>query len=497
MYHVRVVSTGSGAKAVQVIRYVKRKRVVVHHVGSAHFDAEVDALLRVAQEWITQQTHQLPAFPDTTSDNILLLNQCEYLGVYYTFLLDILNGLQQRIGYTKLDTSSLLNDLVTMRVMEPASKLRSIELLETYFGIRHRRQRFYEAAPRWLNLKQEVEKRTLRFAEDEFQFDYRLLFYDVTTLYFETFEADEIRKPGFSKDNKSNQPQILVALMVTQEGFPVAYEIFAGNTFEGHTLIPVIESFIQKHQVKNFTVVADAAMISSDNVLALKKAGIHYIVGARLGNLSEETFKCMDQQLLRQDGQLTRLRTDNGFLICSFSQTRFRKDKHEMDKQVARANSLIQQPSKNRKTKFIKAQQQKLELNQELISKTTKLLGVKGYYTDLPEDHVSSQTIIDRYHDLYKIEQAFRVSKHDLQTRPVFHFKEEPIRLHILICFMALAVSKFIELKTNTSLRAFLTQCKKITDARLLNKLTGKIINLRTSIPDHLTKLLTKLGLPH
>jgi transposase len=277
----------------------------------------------------------------------------------------------------------------------------------------------------------------------------------------------------------------------------VAYEIFAGNTFEGHTLIPVIESFIKKHQVKNFTVVADAAMISSDNVLALKKADIHYIVGARLGNLSEETFKRMDQQLPRQDGQLTRLSTDNGFLICSFSQTRFRKDKYEMDKQIARANVLIQQPSKNRKTKFVKAQQQKLELNQELIAKTTKLLGVKGYYTDLSEDQVSSQTIIERYHDLYKIEQAFRVSKHDLQTRPVFHFKEEPIRLHILICFMALAVSKLIELKTDTSLRAFLTQCKKVTDARLLNKLTGKVITLRTSIPDDLANLLNKLGLPH
>jgi hypothetical protein len=211
MYHVRVVPTGSGAKAVQVIRYVRRKRVVVHHVGSARDDAEVDALLLAAQEWITQQTHQLAAFPDTTLDNVLLLNRCEYLGVYYTFLLEILNGLQQRIGYTNIDTSSLLNDLVTMRVMEPASKLRSIELLETYFGIRHRRQRFYEAAPRWLSLKQEVEKRTLRFAEDEFQFDYRLLFYDVTTLYFETFEADELRKPGFSKENKSNQPQILLA----------------------------------------------------------------------------------------------------------------------------------------------------------------------------------------------------------------------------------------------------------------------------------------------
>jgi hypothetical protein len=114
MYHGRVITTGSGSKAVQVIRYVRRKRVVVHHVGSAYDDKEVDVLLSAAQECITHQTHQLSAFPDGSHDNVLLLNQCEYLGVYYTFLYDILNGLQQRIGYANIHTLSLLNDLVTM-----------------------------------------------------------------------------------------------------------------------------------------------------------------------------------------------------------------------------------------------------------------------------------------------------------------------------------------------------------------------------------------------
>ena len=104
-----------------------------------------------------------------------------------------------------------------------------------------------------------------------------MLFYDVTTLYFETFEEDGLRKNGFSKDNKSQQPQILVALMVTPEGLPVSYEVFAGNTFEGHTLIPVIKSFIKKHKVHNFTVVADAAMISSANIAALREEKINYL----------------------------------------------------------------------------------------------------------------------------------------------------------------------------------------------------------------------------
>jgi len=116
------------------------------------------------------------------------------------------------------------------------------------------------SAPQWLSLKDTIEEQTLRFAKEEYHFDFSLLFYDVTTLYFETFESDELRKTGFSKDNKSQQPQIMVALMVTQDGFPIAYEVFAGNTFEGHTILPVIEAFIRKHKVRAFTVVADAAI---------------------------------------------------------------------------------------------------------------------------------------------------------------------------------------------------------------------------------------------
>src|SRR5690606_9890051 len=137
--------------------------------------------------------------------------------------------------------------------------LRSIQLLEEYFGIRHRRQNYYESAPEWLSLKSKAESITLAFARKHYEFNYDLLFYDVTTLYFETFQEDELRKNGFSKDNKSQQPQILVALLVTKQGFPIAYEVFSGNTFEGHTIIPVIHSFIQRYKVKTFTVVADPA----------------------------------------------------------------------------------------------------------------------------------------------------------------------------------------------------------------------------------------------
>jgi transposase len=262
-------------------------------------------------------------------------------------------------------------------------------------------------------------------------------------------------------------------------------------------MIPVIKSFIKNQAVKTLTVVADAAMISANNIEELKGAEVNYIVGARLGNLSMEMLDQINQQLIRSDESSIRIATDKGFLICSFSQKRFYKDKYEMEKHIQKAKFLIKQPSKGKKAKFIRTGPQKLELNEDLISKTNKLLGVKGYYTNLPESVITNSQAIQRYHDLYKIEQAFRVSKNDLKTRPVFHFKEGPIKLHMLICFMALAVSKLLELKTGTSLRSFLTQAKKITDARLLNTTTKTESRIRTKTSPTMAQILKKLNLPH
>ncbi|MBX3255456.1 MAG: transposase [Chitinophagaceae bacterium] len=257
----------------------------------------------------------------------------------------------------------------------------------------------------------------------------------------------------------------------------------------------VVKSFIARNKVKNFTVVADAAMISTDNIEALEENGIHYIVGARLGNLPNDLIAQIDKNILREDGKSIRMKTDKGYLICSYSCARYRKDKYEMEKQIEKAKYIVSHPSKNKKLKFTQSQGQHIQINQKLIDKTQKMLGIKGYYTNLEESVADNKTIIERYHELYKIEQAFRIAKSDLQTRPIFHYKEEPIKLHILICFMALAVSKHIELQTNVSIKKFIHACKKITDARLKNKLTGKEIRLRTNLTPEISGILQKLSL--
>ena len=241
MLQIRVVKTKGMSRSVQVYRYKNSKRVIIKHIGSGTTDAEINSLKEMARVFIGDYTKRSYLFEETKPrEEAVLISQCQYIGVYYTYLYDVLRAIQHQIGYT-LEVDTLLNDLVVIRVFEPASKLRSIELMETYFGIKHRRQRFYESARRWLDLKDSIEKQTLRFARKQYGFDFSLVFYDVTTLYFEPFTEDELRKNGFSKDNKSQQPQIVVALMVTPEGFPVGYEVFSGSTFEGHTLIPVIK----------------------------------------------------------------------------------------------------------------------------------------------------------------------------------------------------------------------------------------------------------------
>lgn len=492
---IRVVKTSSHASAVQVVRYQNNKRIVLQHIGSAHTEEALSDLMMMAEEWMKNYSHQLSIFPDENPNKLLHLNHSTFIGVKYHFFYNQIRAILEMIKLD--DLPALLKDLVTIRMFEPASKLRSLELLEQFFGVHHNRKTYYKIAPECMILKQMVEEKVVSFAKAHYSFNFNILFYDVTTLYFETFEEDELRKNGFSKDNKSQQPQILIALMVSKEGFPIAYEVFSGNTFEGHTIIPVIKDFIKRNKVKDFTVVADAAMISSENVQQLTQNSINYIVGARLGNMQAALLDLIDKELSREDGKSIRIKTNNGYLICSYSSVRYRKDKYEMEQQIDKAKQMIANPGKGKKLKFTQSKNQKLELNEELIEKTRKLLGIKGYYTNLETTVADNKTIIERYHELYKIEQAFRISKNDLQTRPIFHFNEQPIKLHILICFMALVVSKHIELSTNLSIRKFIDEAKKIVDGEILNHLTQKTVTIKAEPTLKMKNLINLIYTPH
>jgi len=121
-----------------------------------------------------------------------------------------------------------------------------------------------------------------------------LFFYDVTTLYFEAEKEDELRKTGFSKDGKHQHPQIVLGLLVSVDGYPLAYDIFEGNKFEGHTMLPIIDAFKIKYNLSKLIVVADSGLMSSNNIVQLQLQGYEYILGARIKNEKKQ----MQNQIL-------------------------------------------------------------------------------------------------------------------------------------------------------------------------------------------------------
>jgi len=527
MFHIRTTKTASGATAVQVVRYRYRNRVVAKHIGSAHSEKDIASLKKIAAQWIRQAIPQPPLFPPEkqwTPLPLVSTDQLRNLGFHHTFAYETLTKLL-RLFYPDGGRYRMMLDLALIRIIKPASKLESFTLLEQLFGIHYRRTDFYRAISFFPVLKETVETSVIAQARQHFCFDFRIVFYDVTTLYFESFTEDEdnldnqgnviekgLRRTGFSKDFKFNQPQIVIGLIVTKEGFPVSYEIFEGNTFEGGTLIPLIAGFKNKYAITDLTVVADAAMISFENVNRLKQNELSYIVGARIANLKRAEMETIaaslggqsqsEKELAKRDGVSTRITTERGLLICDFSIIRYRKDNREMEKQIQKAQKLIEKNTGEKKTKFLmlkKAKKKKGDrvytLNTKLIERTKLLLGIKGYYTNLAE--TPDKTIIDQYHNLWQVEKAFRIAKSDLQTRPVYHFKRQTIEAHILICFMALAVCKYLELKTKKSTKAIVKLLMQVTDARILHTLTGEEIILRSEISTEIEEILELLSLSH
>ena len=242
--------------------------------------------------------------------------------------------------------------------------------------------------------------------------------------------------------------------------------------------------------------VADAAMISLDNVEKLVEKKLSYIVGARVANLTFTQMTKISSQLSCGDGASIRIETKRGLLVCDFSRKRYEKDMREMDKQIAKAEKLLKEKHMMKRTKFLKNNGTVTQtLHTSLIEKTKLLLGIKGYYTNLTYE--TNAAIIAHYHNLWHVELAFRIAKSDLAMRPIYHFKKQTIEAHILMCFMALSVCKYMELKTGKSTKAIIKLLKQVTDVRLLNTLTNEEIIIRSELSPEIHRLLKDLFLPH
>jgi transposase len=329
---------------------------------------------------------------------------------------------------------------------------------------------------------------------EKFNEPFYFVLYDVTTLYFESFKPDEFKIQGFSKDNKSQQPQIVIGLLATQSGFPLAYQVFAGNTFEGKTMLPIVERFICGHPDTKPIIIADAAMLDQDRLIELQNNNLSYIVGARLANANLKLVKQIHDTLSGKNGAIARFQSPHGYLVCDYSSKRYKKELNELNKLIRKAEELVAKQSTGTKAKFIKRiSKEKIELNTALIENRKLLLGIKGYCTDMSEQHMSNELVISRYHHLWHIEQSFRMSKYDLQARPIFHQKQEAINAHILICFVALILEKHLELSTKMTLRDIRFLVWNITETHIKDTLTKNVFTFRSPTEKIMTSKLGEL----
>ncbi len=272
----------------------------------------------------------------------------------------------------------------------------------------------------------------------------------MTTLYFEASDEDDLRKTGFSKDGKAQNPQIFLGLLVGLGGYAIGYDIFEGDTYEGHTLIPFLEGVSEKFGLNKPIVVADAGLLSNENINTLQMQGYEYIIGARLKN---EPQKTKDQILSRQlhDGQARQVkRQDGNRLVITYSRKRAAKDEHNrkrglnrLEKQI-RTGKLTKSNINNRGyNKYLKMKGEvTIEIDYDKFNQDDTWDGLKGYVTN---SKLSKKQIVENYKNLWHIERAFRMSKTDLRIRPIYHRIKNRIEAHICISFTAYSIYKELE----------------------------------------------------
>lgn len=409
--------------------------LLVKHVGCAKTSAEIEALQIKAKAELVQLVlkDQLSLFPAANPPRAKLLSW-QITGYHQVF-----GYVYDSIGFPH----TLLRDLVIGRIVYPKSKIATIRYLNHNLGIALSKDTVF----RFLDTldKEELTQTAFDFVSKT-NHGISLIFYDVTTLYFETEDEDDLRKKGFSKNHRSDVPQILIGLFVDSEGYPFDFDFFEGSTFEGHTFQAAMEKVLQKYDFTSLTVVADAAMLSEKNLQYLEFRGINYIVGARLKNLPKKTTDTIFQHDFT-DKSILEITMGQQRLIIDYSEERAKKDEKTRERLIRKLELRLQKKEPViRKSKYLLWEKEgKVSgIDKNQIKEDKKYDGLKGYIIS-GNDVSTAQDVIKQYHNLWKVEKAFRMSKSDLRERPVYHRKFIRIQSHLIVCFVSLLVLKEAE----------------------------------------------------
>ncbi len=448
---IRSKKNKSGTTSIQIIDKSSAKYKVIKTVGGAYDERQEKELMQQAYELIPALTKQ-NRIDFSFSEDEVFLKQFKQ-GVKKIFIVGpelILGKIFDEVGYHHI-SHLLFRHLVITRLVYPGSKLKAVDYLLKYKGIYTNKDRIYRYMDAFdLKYKETAIDLTFEHTKQILNNQISVAFYDITTLYFEASDEDDLRRTGFSKDGKAQNPQILLALLVGIDGQPMAYEVFEGDKYEGHTLIPVVQAFKKKYNLPSLIIVADAGLLSTENITELIRLDYPFILGARLKN-ETDTIK---QQILSQtytDGKtFTIYKQKNIRLIVNHSAKRAKKDAHlrkqglERLEKSLKSGKLTKEKINNRGyNKYLKIKNEiAVEIDYIAFRADNKWNGLKGYVTNC---NLSEAAIIDNYKQLWTIEKAFRISKTDLRVRPIYHRLERRIKTHICIAFCSYKIYKELE----------------------------------------------------
>lgn len=498
---VRRKKNRSGSTSVVVVDKHGGKFKELHTVGIGHAQSEIDQLCARGRQWIKNhlgikdidfdepdQRDRERQNTETVLDNIdgILLNGAKL----------ILDKVFDSVGFNKVG-DDILRHLVIARLCEPMSKMATADYLKTHFDEDVNLSKIYRYMDKLYNTQQkEVQRISVEHTFSVLGGRVEMLFYDVTSLYFESFREDELRLPGFSKDGKTAETQIILGLLVCENGYPLSYSIFNGAQYESYTMIPAIDDFKQRFGLDDFIVVADSGFMIKRNIGLLRSGGYQFIIGGRIKKVAKDVEQWI-KTIPHEDGLYHEKELENGDrLIVTYSSKRATKDAYNRNKGVERlrkayASGKITKDKINKRgySKFLKIENDvNVSISEEKIKEDEVWDGLKGYVTNtkLPPSEVVSQ-----YRGLWVVEKAFRISKGTLETRPVFHFTEKRIEAHVCLCFIAYKVYKELEriiseLGMKISVDAVIKIAKTITTIRIKLPLNNEMLTRTMMLtPEH------------
>lgn len=446
---VRKKRNKSGVVSIQVITKLNGRSKLVKTIGSSSDNAEIEKLVEQGNRFIEHFGGQQSL--DFSTKNSLIKSALTSITTHTEIGTDLLLGkIYDEVGFSKID-NYVLKKLVIARLSNPVSKLKTSEYLLDNKGVDLPIQQIYRYLDKlYSRQKDHIQQISYQHTLKVLDGVISVVFYDVTTLYFQIDDEDEIRKRGFSKEGRHQNPQIVLGLLVSVDGYPLAFDIFEGNKFEGYTMLPILDSFKTKYELKKLVIIADSGLLSKQNIDQLQQKNYDFILGARIKNESQMIKKrIMALELKNGDSQIIE-KQDGTRLIISYSDKRMKKDSHNRQRGLQRlekqlkSGKLTKSNINNRGyNKYLKMDGEiKISIDQNKFNQDAKWDGLKGYLTNTT---LSKEEIIENYSHLWKIEKAFRISKHDLKIRPIYHRLQKRIEAHITINFVAYKIFKELE----------------------------------------------------